>query len=197
MDAETAAQDLELLERARAGDAEAERALYVAHASSALRRARQAGAQPADAEDFVAEAFLRVFTQLRHGRGPTMHFRSYLLTTVARVAVDSRRGQAGREQASDLVPELAAAVGGNDPQDLVGTRLTVRAAMAHLPPRWRDVLWDVDVEGWSPAHVAAECGASAQSVHALVYRARRALRAELGRAGGHAASRPTRRARAS
>jgi len=169
--------DRELLARVRRGDAAAEHALYLAHAAPAVRRTRWSGVQQADAEDYVSEAFLRVLRQLRKGSGPDTHFRSYLLAAVRNVAADSRKGQPGREWATDVDDDApSGAHDPADPQALVETRLLVRNAMNNLPPRWRDILWRLDVEGHKPATLALESGVSAQSIYALAYRARRALR---------------------
>jgi RNA polymerase sigma factor (sigma-70 family) len=170
--------DEELLNRVRLGDPEAEHQLYATHAPVAVRLARQNGAQHADAEDFVSEAFIRVLRQLRLGRGPQTHFRSYLLTAVHNVAIDSRKGQPGREWATDTIEDQGSYTADTrDPQELVEVRTAINDAMRELPERWRQVLWQVEVEGTKPAAVAEEYGATAQSVYALVYRARKALRA--------------------
>jgi RNA polymerase sigma factor (sigma-70 family) len=170
--------DAELIARVRAGDLSAERALYLTHAPVAIRLARQNGAQHADAEDYVSEAFLRVLRQLRLGRGPHTHFRSYLLTAVHNVAIDSHKGQSGREWATDTLEDRTSySADTRDPQELVEVRAAITSAMHELPQRWRQVLWQVEVEGAKPAAVAEQEGATAQSIHALVYRARKALRA--------------------
>lgn len=54
--------------------------------------------------------------------------------------------------------------------------MSVRTAMNGLPHRWRDVLWRMHVEGQSASAIAAELGASSQSVYALAHRALKALR---------------------
>lgn len=183
MQSAIASSDEDLLARVRQGDPRAEHELYAMHAPFAVRRARQNGAQQADAEDFVAEAFFRVLRQLRLGGGPQTHFRSYLIAAVNNVAIDSRKGQPGREWATETLEDHTVyAASTRDPQELVEVRSAINDAMRELPARWRDILWRIDVEGTKPAVVAQECGASAQSIHALVYRARRALRAAYERA---------------
>lgn len=169
--------DRALIDRARAGDSSAEHVLYLAYVDLAMRRARQLGAQPADAEDFVAEAFLRVFGQLRQGRGPDDLFAPYLLAALRNLAADAHRGQRGREMPTDQIgTTIDRCASTPDPEIEVENRIAVRAAMDGLPRRWRDVLWRVHVEGQSPSALAAESGATAQAVSALAYRARKALR---------------------
>jgi RNA polymerase sigma factor (sigma-70 family) len=175
--------DRALIRRVREGDSTAEHALYRLYVETALRRARQLGAQPADAEDYVAEAFLRVLRQLRHGGGPDGLFAPYLFAALRNLAADAHRGQRGRELPTDQIGSAidvgAAAL---NPEDEVETRISVHAAMDGLPHRWRDVLWRMHVEGQSPTALADEIGVSPQSVSALAYRARKALRCNYERA---------------
>jgi RNA polymerase sigma factor (sigma-70 family) len=165
-----------LLRRVRSGDVEAEGELYVTHVDVAVRRAVQLGAQRADAEDFVAEAFIRVLRQLRKGKGPDGPFRPYLWASLRNVATDSYRGQRGRERPSEDLNVVPGSGAGSDPETEIDISLSVRSAMKSLPPRWREVLWSLHVEGQSPAELAADLGATAQSISALAYRARKALR---------------------
>lgn len=169
--------DLPLMNRVRAGDAAAEAELYVLHRVAALRRAVQFGAQPADAEDYVHEAFVRVIRQLRKGGGPDGAFRPYLIAAVRNAAMDAHRGQRGRElPTAELPTALESSLQAADPQFDAEQRVCVRTAMQTLPQRWKDVLWLLDVEGHTPKTIAGATGVSAQSVSALAYRARRALR---------------------
>ncbi len=165
-----------LLTRIRSGDIEAEGVLYVKHVDVALRRAAQLGAQRADAEDFVAEAFIRVLRQLRKGKGPNGPVRPYLWASLRNVAADSYRGQRGRERPTEELGAVHGAGAGSDPQTEIDISHAVRLAMRSLPVRWREVLWLLDVEGRSPAELAADRGVTPQSISAVAYRARKALR---------------------
>ena len=171
------ATDQALTNRVRAGDRSAEQVLYRTYLAPALRRARQLGAQQADAEDYVAEAFLRVFGQLRRGRGPADRFAPYLFTILRNLVADSYRGQHGRELPTDQIG-VSIDLGATRPEPaaVVEARMMIRTAMATLPPRWRDVLWQMHVEGHSPTALAEEFGGTPQAVSAVAFRARRALR---------------------
>lgn len=169
--------DATLMQRVREGDSDAEAALYRAHSDAAYRRAIQFGAQPADAEDYVQEAFFRVIRQLRNGKGPDQAFRAYLVTTVRNVATDAHRGQRGREAPGSGGPldwDLQSLC--PDPQEQIEVRHCVHAALRSLPPRWKEILWLLEVEGQTVASIALAVGSSAQSVSALAYRARKAFR---------------------
>jgi RNA polymerase sigma factor (sigma-70 family) len=169
--------DQTLLDRVRAGDRAAEHALYATYAECALRRARRFGVQHADAEDLVAEAFLRVFHHVRRGLGPRRVLVPYLFAALRNLAVDARRGPRGRETPTAAIGvAIDRASAGPDPQEELALRMSLQAAMHRLPERWRRLLWQVHVEGRTTASVAAELGASPQAVSAMAYRARKALR---------------------
>ncbi|PVZ14929.1 sigma-70 family RNA polymerase sigma factor [Actinomycetospora cinnamomea] len=156
-------------------------ALYARHHDAARALARQLARSPADADDLVAGAFMRMLEVLRAGRGPTEAFRAYLLTSVRHLAYDRSRA----ERRLDLTDEIAD-VHGVDPDGtvvpftdpaLAGLERTLAArAFATLPERWQAVLWHLEVEGDTPADIAPLFGLSANAVSALGYRAREGLR---------------------
>ena len=161
--------------------------LYVEHAPAARRVALSM--VPRDvADDIVAEAFTRVLGAIRAGGGPGLAFRAYLLTAVRNTANDwlraSRRttvvGDLG-EDLEDRVPEenMGVARLSRGPEAETEARAEARLvaqAFAHLPARWRAVLWQLEVEGKAPAAVAPMFGLSANGVSALAVRAREGLR---------------------
>lgn len=71
------ATDSELIATVRAGATEAYGELFGRHRDAAMRMARQL-ASGSDADDLVAEGFVRVLTTLRNGNGPDEFFRAYL-----------------------------------------------------------------------------------------------------------------------
>lgn len=161
--------DATLLALARQGDDDAYGRLYARHRDVAHRVARRVvGAGEVD--DVVADSFVAVLAQLRSGRGPTSSFRAYLLTAVRHAA--ARRGADRRR----CEPRLDLEPAGRSGPDLA-EHADVRDAYGTLPPRWRHVLWRLDVEGVPPRELAAELGVSPNAVSALGYRARAGLRA--------------------
>lgn len=173
--------DVELLQRVREGDDDAWAELWVRHQRSGLATAR---AQPGsmDAEDIVAEAFVRIFDLLRRGAGgPRDSFRPYLFATIRNIARSSQRDRSATFTAMDIDPDVYEA-------DRDSTRVDrgvaeqidsgmLAAALRELPERWREVLWCLDAQSMSTSEVAARFGLSSNSVAALSYRARRGLRA--------------------
>jgi DNA-directed RNA polymerase specialized sigma24 family protein/anti-sigma factor RsiW len=152
--------DAELVSAARTGDADAYAELTTRHLDSARRLAGQLVS--ADRVDgLVEEAFAKVLLVLKRGDGPDLAFRPYLLTAVRRLHVDHK-------------PAAATAEAPETPEDAAAAR-----AFSSLPEPWRMVLWHTEVEGESPAQVAALLGEQPESVPALVTRAREGMRIAL------------------
>ncbi|NIH80971.1 RNA polymerase sigma factor [Amycolatopsis viridis] len=183
--------DEDLLSAARGGDREAVTQLYRRHHADLVRYARRFVRSVADAEDVSADALLRMMVALDAGRGPLTNVGAYLRTTVRRLAIDL----AGRNALS-LPAGLEAGEGAATPEP--DGEPALHAAFAALPPRWRDVLWRVDVLGYRPQDLAAESGISPAAACSLLWRARTALRRQYdelrtgtaGDPGAPAAARP-------
>lgn len=168
------ASDAELIVAVRAGDTHAYGVLFERHRDAAMHLARQLVSGP-DADDLVAESFIRVLTTLQNGKGPEEFFRAYLLTSIRRLHIDRiRAGQ--RVRTTDDEAELDRAVDFVDPAEMRFEQGAAATAFASLPERWQLVLWHLDVEGHKPADVAPLLGMTANSVSALAYRAREGLR---------------------
>ena len=167
--------DAELITASRTPGPDAYAVLYQRHVVAARGLARQLVRGRAEAEDIVAEAFARVLAQLRRGRGPDSAFRSYLLTTVRRVAYDRLRAE-GKLVVSGEMEAFDAGVPFADPALADLERTMISRAYASLPERWRAVLWHTEIEGMRPADVAGLLGLTANGVAALAYRAREGLR---------------------
>ena len=168
------ASDASLLDLARAGNDSAYAELWARHAQAASRLARQFRGDW-DADDLVSEAYTRVLDLVRRGRGPVDAFRPYLFAVVRNVA------QAWSKKVTDPVEDFDAyADPGTEHDPAVRTlesHLTRRAFEA-LPERQRAVLWYTEVEGMSPQQISPLLGMTPNSVSALAYRAREALRTE-------------------
>jgi RNA polymerase sigma factor (sigma-70 family) len=165
--------DEELIIQARAGDRGAFAELWLRHARSGLRVARQFTSS-IDADDLVAEAYTRIYQRVLAGGGPDAAFRPYLYTTIRNLA--SRWGSSNRDVQVDDIGEFEDPATFDDPATVALDRtLTVRAFRS-LPERWQSVLWYTEVEGMDPQEVAPILGMSANGVAALSYRAREGLR---------------------
>ncbi|ROS72076.1 sigma-70 family RNA polymerase sigma factor [Cellulomonas sp. PhB143] len=176
---ESASSDAELISCARTGSSEAFGELYARHAAAALTVARQYVSRPADAEDVVADAFAKVMTILRSGKGPDVAFRAYLFTVVRRQAYDVAKGSRRAAPTDDMsmFEDAFGPMASTEEPTLAGfERSTVARAFEGLPERWRAVLWYAEVENMAPAQIAPMLGLTANGVSALAYRAREGLR---------------------
>ncbi|WP_169738810.1 RNA polymerase sigma factor [Jiangella gansuensis] len=161
----------ELLFRVRKGDTDAFAELYERFAPTARRTARRMVPDRHEADDVVQEAFYTVWRAIRRGGGPDDSFLGYLLSTVRRLAFR----QTTRQQRVVVTAEV-------DPRDIVGepspgSQLDdIAAAWAGLPDRWRSVLWQLEVDRYSPAELAPSLDMTPNAVSSLASRARKALR---------------------
>jgi RNA polymerase sigma factor (sigma-70 family) len=184
--------DGELVAAVRAGRTEAYAPLYERHREAARSAARRLTRAPADADDVVADAFTRILDVISRGGGPAESFRPYLLTTVQRVAHDRARDQltqiATDHQELPDPGELPA-----DPVIAGLERSLITRAFESLPPPWRAVLWQTEIQQARPAQVAALLGLTPNGVSALRYRPARACARPT--CGCTCRSRPARNAR--
>lgn len=162
-----------LLDQAHDGDDHAFGILYEKTAPMAHRAAQHIVHDRHAADDLVQETFCLVLNAVRAGRGPRSSFPGYVLSTVKRLAYrhSSTRGRTvtvDDPAAWDLL--LGRPVDGAD-----GGRAAT--ALATLPARWRQVLWLVDVERYSPAELGSRLSMTPNAVSSLAARARKALRA--------------------
>jgi RNA polymerase sigma factor (sigma-70 family) len=167
--------DTALLTAVRAGDTAAFGTLYERHRTVARQLAYGLARDPADAEDLVAETFAKVFASLRAGRGPLVAFRAYLHTTM-RHACYRRARRDRRLEFTDDLTRYDAGEPFTDPALDRLERSYAAAAFRQLPARWRDVLWQTEVEGNTPAEVAGLLGMTPNAVAVLAHRAREGLR---------------------
>lgn len=166
--------EVELLDLCRAGDRQALAELWRRHAPHAVRFARSLGPSQPDPEDVVGEAFVRIMRALERGGGPHARFRSYLFRTVK----NTRLTMLGRMPATAPIHELESLVStvGTVDHERMSDSAAIIAAFRGLSERWQQALWLSEIERMPPREAAVILGVSANSVAALAYRARGALR---------------------
>lgn len=164
-----------LLARVRAGDSAAFGELYRRYLPDARAMAARLSGR-IDPGDVANEAFMRVLVALRRGGGPVRGFRPYLMMAVRRQVID----QAQRVKPTVPLTEEHGRWTGEAPDaagdEIIDVEYSVRCAMAELPERWREVLWEVDVIGRPVRDVAIELGLTPNALSAMIYRARSRLR---------------------
>ena len=163
--------------RAREGDDDALRLLYLLYADNVYGYVLAIMRDEHDAEDITSEVFSRLPRAVTRYRSGATPFAAWLLRVARHAALDHLRAQRSVPHAEVRVASEAAEIAGCE-------RLAdLRAALAALPADQRQVMLLRLVAGMSPGEVAVELGRSVDAVHALQHRARRRLRRELAAQG--------------
>lgn len=182
------ANDVHLVERARAGDLDAFNALVDRYQRQVYNVClRMLGSREA-AEDATQDTFLSAYRRLGDFRGG--QFRSWLLRIATNVSIDELR-RSKRHATTPLEREVEGtpvAVEVPDPasgpEDLAlgaELRASLERALAALPPEQRAAVILADVQGLSYEEVAEALGCSLGTVKSRIFRARERLRAYLQR----------------
>ena len=160
--------------RAKEGDRDALRFLYVRYSNNIYGYVRSIVRDDHEAEDVTQHVFAKLMTTLVKYDDRGVPFFAWLLRLARNVAIDHLR-------ANRLIPTDEVI----DPDTSSGADLdraeTVRAALATLPEEQRQVVFLRHVVGLSPGEIADRMGRSESSIHGLHHRGRRALQRELER----------------
>ncbi len=144
------------------------------HVDRLFRAAWALCGHPHDAEDLVQETYARVLARPRLlRRGDEI---GYLLKVLRNVHVSRHRAASARPQEVTLEDraEVGDARGRWEPEAALEVR-TLFAAIADLPPDFRDVVVAVDVLGLTYAEAARAVGAKESTVTTRLHRARTRL----------------------
>ena len=163
--------------RAKRGDREALRYLYVRYAGNVYGYVASIVRDEHDAEDVTQQVFTKLMVILPHYEQRDVPFIAWILTVARNVALDHMRRQRAVPCAD--VRELEPA--GSEPDPLHA--FVIRDALAGLPFEQREVVVLRHVAGLTPPEIASRTGRSESSVHGLHHRGRSALRASLRQAG--------------
>lgn len=154
-----------LVARAKEGDRDAFAELYRIHHGAIFRLARFS--LGADAEDAVADTFLRAWTGLPRYRADGAPFAAWLYGIARHVVADELTNRKRTEPRAD-VPDRAMELVEDD-------RLTLAAAIERLPTEQRQVIELKYLVGLRNPEVAAALGVSVGAVNAKQWRALVAL----------------------
>jgi RNA polymerase sigma-70 factor (ECF subfamily) len=164
-----------LVERCKAGEAEAFRALYSQHK-------RQVASQLAflvprsDLEDVLQDVFIEVFRSIRRFQGRSA-FSTWLYRVVLHVAMKARRrnGRTRPESRGEL-PDAPDPAAGPAEGALSRERMArVEALLEALSPKKRTVLVLHDLRGVEAARIAELTGSNIMTVRTRLFYARREL----------------------
>ncbi len=168
----------ETVRRAQQGDQTALRTLYQEHAGRVYALCLRLAADPAAAEEYAPDVFVRVWERLGSFRGESA-FATWLHRLTVNVVLHARR-TAGRRSSrvtlSDdpFALEAVAAPAGPPAEDL-------GQAIARLPDGARMVFVLHDVEGYQHHEIATMLEIAEGTSKAQLFRARRLLREMLNR----------------
>ncbi|MFO1302565.1 MAG: RNA polymerase sigma factor [Burkholderiales bacterium] len=167
------ASDAALAARVACGDPEALRPLYQRHRGTVYRFALLWSGSAATAADVTQDVFLHLLDHAgdyEATRGPLLPW----LLGIARNFAYRRSGIDARYAAEEDESELAAD-GAPAQEESIDTQRDLerlRAAIAALPPHYRDVLVLVELAERSYAEAAAICGCELNTVRSRLFRAR-------------------------
>jgi RNA polymerase sigma-70 factor, ECF subfamily len=159
--------------RAKEGDKEALRFLYVRYSDNVYGYVRSIVRDDHEAEDITQQVFAKLMTVLVKYDDRGVPFLGWLLRMARNMAIDHLRSR--RATPTEVVHSSdALADAGN--LDRVHS---LHAALATLPEEQRSVVIMRHVVGLSPGEIAQRMGRSESSIHGLHHRGRRALQHEL------------------
>lgn len=190
------ADDLSLVSKARAGEADAFRALVVRYQRKVYALALGIVKDPDLAWDVAQEAFVRVHGHLAEFEGKSS-FSTWLYRIATHLAIDAvRHERKGRREDVDDVNEADVAEAGegilstqlgNDPRDNVLRRELagkIQEALESIPEKHRTILVLREVEGLSYEELAERLGIHKGTVMSRLFHARKKMQAALARYAG-------------
>lgn len=158
--------------RAKEGDREAIRYLYVIYAHNIYGYVRSFVHDEHEAEDVTQQVFAKLMTAIVKYDDRGVPFFAWLLRLARNQAIDHLRANRIMPTENVFDPDVTATI------DLDQAE-TVREALAALPREQRQVVLMRHVVGLTPGEIADRIGRSESSVHGLHHRGRRTLQREL------------------
>ena len=169
--------DRQLVERIKAGDADAERELYDAHVDRVYRLAYRMTGDPALAQDFTQDAFVRAYAKLDGFRGDSS-LGTWLNTVTTSVVLNGlRKVKRFHQREADLDEARFEAGTKREAEPDLKERLT--RAIDALPNGYRTVFVMHDVEGYTHEEIGRALGVKSGTSKAQLSRARAKLREAL------------------
>jgi RNA polymerase sigma-70 factor (ECF subfamily) len=167
----------ELINRVRAGDGVAERALYDAHVDRVYRLAYRLAGDDVLAQDFTQETFIRAFSKLDSFRGESALSTWLHAITTTVVLNGLRKVKRFRQRETDI--DDAHAIGVTRRESEPDLKARMNQAIDALPDGYRTVFLMHDVEGYTHEEIGAALGVETGTSKAQLSRARAKLRIAL------------------
>jgi RNA polymerase sigma-70 factor (ECF subfamily) len=171
--------------RAKEGDQDALRFLYVSYAHNVYGYVRSIVRDDHEAEDVTQHVFAKLIHAIGKYDDHGVPFFAWLLRLARNVAIDHLRANRLTPSETVLDPHATSGADLDRPE-------TVRFALATLPAEQLQVVLLRHVVGLTPGEIADRLGRSESSIHGLHHRGRRALRRELERLDSTPCTRGTR-----
>ena len=173
-------RDVELVERARAGETAAFGELVERHRAAIYRAALAALRNPADAEDVAQDALVLAFRKLGQFRGDAS-VRTWMVTIAWRLALSRRRSPVRRLKQMIAMDDAQITTASAQPSAercvLDGERLAaVQREIRRLPPKLRDALLLTAAGDLTQDEIAATLGIPAATFRWRVMEARKRLK---------------------
>ena len=172
--------ELQLIQRAVAGDERAFRTLYDMNVDRVYRLAYRMAGEEELAMDFTQEAFVRAYQRLDQFRGDAA-FSTWLHSITVSVSLNGLR-KVDRHRKRERSLEGAATVAESRTAVEPGVRDRIEGAVDGLPEIYRTVFLMHDLEGYAHGEIAEMLGVAEGTSKARLSRARAKLRATLGEA---------------
>ena len=160
--------------RAKQGDGEAVRYLYVTYSHNIYGYVRSIVRDDHEAEDVTQHVFAKLITTIVKYDDRGVPFFAWLLRLARNLAIDHLRANRLTPTESVLDPNAGSTASLDQAE-------TVRSALEALPSEQREVVVLRHVVGLTPGEIADRMGRTESSIHGLHHRGRRALRRELER----------------
>jgi RNA polymerase sigma-70 factor (ECF subfamily) len=169
--------------RAKEGDQDAVRFLYVVYSHNIYGYVRSIVRDDHAAEDVTQHVFAKMMTTLTKYDDRGVPFFAWLLRLARNVAIDHLRANRLTPMENVFDPDASSGADLDRPQ-------MVQDALATLTSEQREVVILRHVVGLTPGEIAERMGRSEGSIHGLHHRGRRALQHELERLDSAPFTRP-------
>jgi RNA polymerase sigma-70 factor (ECF subfamily) len=160
--------------RAKEGDRDAIRLLYIRYSGNVYGYLRSIVRDEKEAEDLTQHVFMKLMTVILKYEDQGIPFSGWLLRLARNVALDHLR----KRRATPTEEVFSADTRADDAHDSVRS---LHTALEALPEEQRSVVVMRHLVGLTPPEIAARMGRSESSIHGLHHRGRRALQDELRR----------------
>lgn len=170
-------EEIDVIERAQAGDDGAFRTLVDRYRKRIYWVAYNMVGDEQDATDITQEAFVRVFKSL-HRFDPRYRFYTWLYRIVSNLSVDLLRKRGGRKSVSiESVGDMTSdGIGAHETLEKLELGDRVRAVLDRLPPPYKQVMVLRELKGFSAKEVADMVDSTHATVRWRLHRARKLFR---------------------